>query len=60
MESLPVIDRKKCDNCEACVDVCENEMFVCEDGFVYVGNSGFCLGCYDCISVCDQGAIFFE
>jgi len=60
---LPIIDYGKCIGCEACVDICNNEIFESyifnERIMVEVDRNGFCAQCYDCQLYCEQDAIDF-
>lgn len=61
---LPVINYYKCVGCEACVDVCNNEIFesyIFDDKvMVEVNTDGFCPQCNDCQSYCEHDAIDFQ
>lgn len=55
--SYPVIDKKKCNNCKICIDICPVNVFAEEDGEVIVKNKDACIGCRVCESQCPKGAI---
>lgn len=56
---IPVIDYSKCNACEACIDVCPNEIYSVENGIVVVDQGDFCAQCNECLIACDQNAIDF-
>lgn len=53
----PVIDRKKCNNCGTCVEVCPVQVFSKVKGKVKVANPKECLECGACEVNCPQKAI---
>ena len=52
-----VVDKKKCEGCEECVEVCPVDVFEMEDGKSVPVNAEECLGCESCVEVCDEEAI---
>ena len=53
----PVINRKLCKGCEACIDVCPNGLFEKVGGKIVVRGTHRCICCQDCVDVCENGAI---
>ena len=51
------VDRKKCDGCEECLEVCTAGMFRMQGGRAAPLEDRECLGCEICVGVCDEGAI---
>ena len=61
--TLPEINYNLCVGCEACVDICDNEIF---ESYIFDNNvvvkvnaDGFCEQCHVCQLYCDEGAIDF-
>lgn len=53
----PVIDRKKCNDCGDCVEVCPVNVFAKEKGKVVVKKAEECIGCRACEGQCPTNAI---
>ena len=51
------IDKKKCTNCDKCVEVCPKGVLVKKNGTIGVENSINCDLCNRCVEVCPDGAI---
>ena len=60
MGYTPIVDVKKCQGCDECVDVCPVEVFEIQDGKSIPVNAEECLGCESCIEVCEHDAIIIE
>lgn len=56
---MPTINENLCNQCCACVDVCDNEIFALVQGKVQVV-LGNCMSCMDCVEQCEAQAISFE
>lgn len=55
----PKVDKKKCNGCGTCVDVCPMEVFEIKDNKAHVVNDE-CVGCKACEAQCPQEAIVVE
>jgi uncharacterized protein (DUF362 family)/ferredoxin len=53
----PVINRKKCTRCDACITGCAVKAISYDRDRLPVIDSGSCIHCYCCESYCGQGAI---
>lgn len=53
----PTIDKKKCDNCGTCVDICPVQVFEKVKDEVKVKNPKECLECGACEVNCTKKAI---
>jgi Fe-S-cluster-containing hydrogenase component 2 len=51
------VDRKKCNGCEECLEVCTGGMFRMDRGKAVPSEDVECMGCETCMEVCDQKAI---
>lgn len=51
------VDRKKCNGCEECLEVCTGGMFRMQNGKAVPVEDVECMGCETCVSVCDENAI---
>lgn len=56
----PTVNRIKCNGCEACVDICPEEIFEVRRGKSRVYFSHSCTACLACIKVCEQKAVKIE
>jgi NAD-dependent dihydropyrimidine dehydrogenase PreA subunit len=56
----PVINKKLCVECGACIDECEKSVFGINEVGAYVASPENCTGCGNCDDYCLQGAITFE
>ena len=57
MSEMPVIDRKRCDNCGLCVNVCGGQSLVIVNNTVTIIEGEYCDWCTLCEIVCPHGAI---
>ena len=61
MVKMPVVDRKKCNGCGLCVEVCQCQVLVLVGNAVEVKEDGKCQLCTSwctmCEMVCPTGAI---
>ena len=55
----PIIDKKKCNNCGDCIEICPMECFGNKED-VKVVNADTCIGCKACEVQCPQEAIIVE
>lgn len=53
----PIIDKKKCNNDGACIEICPVDVFAKEGNNVVVKNPKDCIGCRACEVQCPQKAI---
>ncbi len=51
------VDRKKCNGCEECLEVCTGGMFRMDRGKAVPSEDVECMGCETCVGVCDEEAI---
>lgn len=51
------VDRKKCNGCEECLEVCTGGMFRMDRGKAVPSEDVECMGCETCMGVCDPKAI---
>ena len=51
------VDKKKCNGCEECLEVCTVAMFQMKNGKATPSGEAVCMGCETCMSVCDENAI---
>ncbi len=51
------VDRKKCNGCEECLEVCTVGMFRMINGKASPLTDRECMGCESCVGVCDETAI---
>ncbi len=55
------VEKKKCDGCESCVDICPFEVFEMQDDNTSEPvNMDECEGCMSCVESCPQEAITVE
>lgn len=52
----PVINRKICQACGACVEICPSKAIFIRDKKGLI-DSSLCIGCASCIAICTRGAI---
>lgn len=54
-----LIDKEKCDGCQACIGACPQEVFEFDDasGKAIVAHPEKCDGCRTCEGICPTGAI---
>jgi len=57
LPEMPVIDRKKCNDCGLCIDVCACHALVLIKDVVTVIETKECGWCVQCEVVCPTGAI---
>ncbi|MDD5417982.1 MAG: 4Fe-4S binding protein [Candidatus Nanoarchaeia archaeon] len=53
----PKIDKKKCNNCGTCIDICPVSVFGKKGEEVIVLNPQDCIECNACVVSCPQKAI---
>ncbi len=51
------VDRKKCNGCEECLEVCTVGLFRMHNGKAVLLPERECMGCQTCVGVCDENAI---
>jgi len=51
------VDRKKCNGCEECLEVCTVGLFRMHNGKAALLPGRECMGCQTCVGVCDENAI---
>jgi ferredoxin len=56
----PVVDAKKCNGCEECVEVCPVDVFEMMGDKAVPVNAKECIGCESCTEVCEPNAITIE
>ncbi|MCK4497051.1 MAG: 4Fe-4S binding protein [Candidatus Aenigmarchaeota archaeon] len=54
---IPVVDKKKCIGCGACVSVCPQNVFELKDGKSDVAKPEDCIECMACVENCSVSAI---
>lgn len=54
---IPVVDKKKCIGCGACVSVCSQNVFELKDGKSHVERPEDCIECMACVENCSVSAI---
>lgn len=60
---VPVIDRKACTACGACVEVCPHRVLslkTTDQGAAYEIDATACTGCGICVDACDVGAVALQ
>ena len=61
MEPLVNLDEKLCTKCYACVRTCPvKAIHLHADDTFPVVNNNWCIGCGDCIQICDPGALTYR
>lgn len=58
--SLPIIDAKLCNGCEACVDVCPVTVYAMRDGKAVVVAAEDCTDCEACVPACPVDCIVIQ
>ena len=56
----PKIDKKKCNLCRTCVEICPMSIFEAKDTEIKIVKPEECIGCRACEAQCSQGAITVE
>lgn len=54
------INKKLCDNCGKCIEVCPRGVFGWHNGQVVVKDESACVGCMACVANCPKNAIEVE
>jgi MinD superfamily P-loop ATPase len=59
MTGLPEFNKRQCNNCGLCANVCTRGGFTISDGTVCTDENADCDNCQECEIVCPTGAITF-
>jgi NAD-dependent dihydropyrimidine dehydrogenase PreA subunit len=52
-----MVDRKKCNGCEECLEACTAGMFRMQGGKAVPIPGAECMGCETCVGVCEENAV---
>lgn len=55
-----IVDGKRCNGCEECLEACTVQVFEMQDGKCIPANAQNCIGCRICANVCKEEAIQVE
>jgi len=55
-----IVDGKRCNGCEECLEACTVKVFEMQDRKSAPANPEECLGCKNCVEICKDKAITVE